>query len=99
MGDALGQSFAQALAAKLRANVKPLHLAGIVLNLVQSHTSCGLTIESCQQQASIRRRVVARQSRELLIEALEAKTEPERLRVFEKQFTNGCDLLRRFRLH
>src|SRR5579864_5899211 len=44
------------------------------------------------QQTSVGRRIVSRQSRQLLIEALEAQAEAQRLCVFQKKLAHLCNL-------
>src|SRR5581483_536701 len=71
--DALGQDSAQPLASKLRANVQPLHLTDVPIEGMQSHASGRLTLCGREQQTTLRRSVVARQPRELPVEALKAE--------------------------
>ena len=95
---ALGQRPAQASASELRTHIQPLHLADAAFEPVQHNAPYQLSLVLRQQQPSLGRSVAPRQSRELLIEVLKAKTEAERMRVFEKQLPRPLDLLRAFGL-
>src|SRR6185437_10103788 len=92
---ALRQNSAQSFAAELRAYVKTLHLADLLIQFVKSHTARRLRLARCQQQASAWRSVVSRQFREFFFKALEAKAEVQGIRVLQKQFADGADLRRR----
>src|SRR5207249_5373392 len=96
--DALGQSSAQTFAAKLQANIQTLHFADLVLQPVECDAPSRLAIAQREQQAPLRRSIIARQFREFFVEALEAEAEVERLCVFEEEFADSGNLLRRFRL-
>ena len=65
---------------------------------VQGDAAGQFAFEFRQQKTAVGRGVVAGQSREFLIEVLEAEAEAERLRVFEEKFTSLCDLVRGCRL-
>src|SRR4051812_21855973 len=73
------------LPAKFRPDVQPLHLTSAITNLSQSHAPGKILFVKGQQQSSIRRRVCARQLRQLFLEILKTETDAERRRVFFKQ--------------
>src|SRR2546425_245096 len=81
----LGQCTSQTLAAKLRSHIQPLHLANSFTNLSQRNATCYLIVFHCQEQTSVRWRVVPRKLGQLLIEVLEAEIESEPRSVLFKE--------------
>jgi len=65
------------------------------LKIMQGDTSSQSAVILCQQQPSLWRGVVAWQSREFLIEALEAEVETERVPIFQEKFASLGDVQRR----
>lgn len=56
---AFRKNSAQALAAELRTNIEPLHLADLILEFVEGYAAGELRAMSGEQQTSARRSVVA----------------------------------------
>jgi hypothetical protein len=60
---------------------------------MQRDAASQFAFEFGEKQSSARRRVIARQRGKFVIEILEAKTETERLCIFEEKFAGLRDLL------
>src|SRR6185437_10257778 len=84
------------LAAKLRTYIEALHLAYIFLKLVEGNAASGLAAAGGEQQAAVRRCIVAGKRCEFLVEILETQAEAQGIRVFEEEFAGLGDVFRRF---
>ena len=96
--DPIRERASQAFSAKLRTQIETLHLTAVAVEFVERNASCELAFILSEQQASSRRRVVAGEVGEFLIEILKAQTEAERLCIFQEKFASLGDLPRGFRL-
>jgi hypothetical protein len=67
------------------------------LKLMQRDTSSQGAVILREQQPSFWRSVVTWQSREFLVEALEAKVETQRVPIFQKKFASLGNVNRRLR--
>jgi hypothetical protein len=63
---------------------------------MQSNTTSGLAVVSCENQPTARRGVVSGKAGEFLIEALKAQAEAERLSIFKEELADLRYLGRRF---
>jgi hypothetical protein len=72
--------------------MEPLHFAEAVLQLSDRHAaSRGLAVEG-QEESPVRGSIRPWKYVKLLLEALEAQVEPERLGVFHKQLPDGAEV-------
>jgi hypothetical protein len=98
----LGEDAAEAEAAKRRPHVEPLHLARVAVLGVgeRSHRAAAgeLAADVGEQQMTARRRVLARQRRQLGVEVLEAEVDVEARRVLAKDLGGARELAGRRRL-
>ncbi len=86
------QNASQAPAAKLRAEIEPLHFADSRLQSMQRHATCQLAPIRREQQPAVGRSVISGEAGEFLVETLKAQTEAERLCVLQKEFAGLFNL-------
>ena len=66
---------------------------------MEGDASCQLPFVLRQQEPAVGWGIMARKPRKFFLEILEAKIDPERLRVFQKKFARLCNVRGRLRLH
>src|SRR5581483_5835711 len=88
----LGEVPADAAAARLGTDVKPLHLARLRVEFSQRDTADGARTSARQQNAAVRRRVTAGQALQLRGEILEIEVEVERPRVILEKSSGRVDI-------
>lgn len=92
---AVGHGAAEPLAAKLRTDVEPLHLADFGMQFMQSAAAGELDFIFHQQQTASGRRIVSGEGGEFGVEILKAEAEAQRFCVFEEEHAGLRDLGRR----
>src|SRR5262249_39157148 len=88
----LGQRPPQPPAAGRRAHVEAFQLAGVAVEHADGHTADDLAVVDREQQRAVRRQVAGGQRGQLLVEALEAEVDAERLRVLGEQLAGSLDV-------